>query len=211
MKKINFDKKKIKVVIFDFDDTMYNISTWKNWAPYVEKMLIKLLGSKAKAEKFIVKHNINYMTNGQGIAVAMINEFGSAENMRKYLYDNIFDIWEDAEIVGLSSDDFAPIRNKYKMYVASNSQTNHVFEHMKKVGIDVSMFEGVYQNDFIKENPTKQIAYKQILERENIRPEEAVMIGDSFANDIVPAVELGMQGVWIECLDDVREIISLLK
>ena len=37
------------------------------------------------------------------------------------------------------------------------------------------------------------------------------MVGDSYANDIVPAVTMGMQGVWITGPNDVRAFISELN
>ena len=211
MKKLAFNKDKLKVVIFDFDDTIYNISSWANWSPYVKIMLADILGSQKNAEIFIKKHKISYSTSGQQIAVALIDELGSAEKMCKYLYENILDIWDGTTITHLNNKDFQPIRGKYKLFIASNSQTNHVIEHLNRMGIDLNIFDAVYQNDFKKENPTKQMVYKRILTDEKISPEEAIMIGDSYINDIVPAVELGMQGVWVECLDEVRKIIAELK
>ena len=210
MKSLNFNKEKLKVVIFDFDDTIYNISSWKNWGPYVKEMLTEILGSQDNAEKFVEKHNISYSTNGQQIAVALIHELGSAKKMCEYLSKNIFDIWAGTTITHLTNEDFQPIIGKYKLYVLSNSPTTYVLKHLEKMGIDENIFDKICQNDFESNNPTKQVIYKNILKKENLKPDEAVMIGDSYLNDIVPAVELGMQGVWINGLDEVRKIIEKL-
>ncbi|MBQ0090509.1 MAG: HAD hydrolase-like protein, partial [Prevotellaceae bacterium] len=32
----------------------------------------------------------------------------------------------------------------------------------------------------------------------NIKPEEAVMIGDSYKNDIQPTTEIGMSAIWLK-------------
>ena len=211
MKSVNFDKDKLKVVIFDFDDTIYHISSWKNWGPYVEKMLIKILGSKKEADAFVSKHGISYTSAGQQIAVALLNEIGSAKKMCDFLANEMFDIWDGTIIKHLSNEDFESIKTKYVLYIVSNGQRCYVIHHLGKMGIDTNIFKEIYNNDFLIENPTKQLVFNQILKQENIKPEEAVMIGDSYANDIVPAVTMGMQGVWITGPDEVREVISQIK
>lgn len=211
MKSLNFDKKKLKVVIFDFDDTIYHISSWKNWGTYVKGMLKTILGGEKQAQEFVLRHGISFGASGQQVAIALINEFGSAEKMCDYLKEYKFDIWKDTVISHLSNEDFKPLIGKYKLYILSNGHREYVLHHLDKMGIDARIFKGVYNNAFKPENPTKQVMYGQILKQEKIKPEEAVMVGDSYANDIVPAVTMGMQGVWITGPNDVRAFISELN
>jgi FMN phosphatase YigB (HAD superfamily) len=44
--------------------------------------------------------------------------------------------------------------------------------------------------------PDKEF-FRQALKRLNAAPHEVVMIGDTYRNDILPAIELGMQTVWV--------------
>ena len=39
--------------------------------------------------------------------------------------------------------------------------------------------------------------YREALQRADVQPQEAVMIGDTYLNDIAPALELGMRAIWI--------------
>lgn len=44
--------------------------------------------------------------------------------------------------------------------------------------------------------PDKEF-FRQALERLNAEPRDVVMIGDTYKNDILPAIELGMRTVWV--------------
>jgi HAD superfamily hydrolase (TIGR01549 family) len=44
--------------------------------------------------------------------------------------------------------------------------------------------------------PDKEF-FRQALDRLNVEPSEVVMIGDTYKNDILPAIELGMRTVWV--------------
>jgi len=211
MAKEKFDPNKVKVVIFDFDDTIYNTDSWKYWETYVELMLTHILGNKNRVNDFLNKHGISCRTNGQQIATALIAEIGSAKEMTDYLAENIYDIWDGTHIISLNNEDFKVIKNKYKLYIVSNGARAYVLCHLKKIGIDESIFEEIYQNDFENHNPTKQVVYSKIIKKEKVTPEEVIMIGDSYTNDIVPALNLGMQGVWVNDLNDVRATISALE
>lgn len=48
------------------------------------------------------------------------------------------------------------------------------------------------------------------LEKLDVRPDEAVMIGDTYSHDILPALKLGMQAIWVLARPD-RESESIIK
>ena len=198
------------MVIFDFDDTIYNVSSWQGWGEYVRVMLTTILGSEEKAEKLLKTHNISYSTNGQQIATALVHEIGSAGEMIEYLNNNIYDFWVN-EVVHLETKDFKKLAKKYSLYIVSNSPIGYLNYHLDKMGIDRSLFKGIYQNDFEREDQTKKVVYAKIIKAEGCEPSEAVMIGDSYANDIVPAIGLGIRGAWINTISDVRNIIKRLE
>lgn len=53
-----------------------------------------------------------------------------------------------------------------------------------------------YENShFCKPNPRY---YQEILDRLDCRPDEAIMIGDDWENDIEPAARAGLRTYWIE-------------
>ena len=58
-----------------------------------------------------------------------------------------------------------------------------------------------------KPNPDN---FRQALAELNIEPNEAVMIGDTFRHDILPAIEIGIRAVWVLARPE-REIESLIR
>ena len=57
--------------------------------------------------------------------------------------------------------------------------------------------------------PDKRI-FQKVLDDLSIKPEEAVMIGDTYTHDIEPAIELGLKTVWVLARPD-REIDSIIN
>jgi FMN phosphatase YigB (HAD superfamily) len=52
--------------------------------------------------------------------------------------------------------------------------------------------------------------FRTVLHDLDVTPEEAIMIGDTYEHDILPAIRLGMQTVWVLCRPD-REAESLVR
>ena len=75
------------------------------------------------------------------------------------------------------------------------------------------MFSGIYSTP-IKANKTntKDVAYLDIIKRENIKPSELLAIGDRFKVDIEPALKIGASGILINKPRDLKFIIeNILK
>ena len=81
---------------------------------------------------------------------------------------------------------------------------------MKKMGINRKYFKKIYQNNFLKSDMSKAVAYKKILKKEKVKPTQIVVIGDNYHNDILPALDLGMQGACVGGLEDVRTVLGNL-
>ena len=96
----------------------------------------------------------------------------------------------------------------HTVYIVSNSLSNHIKHYMKVLGISHSWFKGVYSNRFMKKDMTKKPYYKKIIERENCKPNEVYVFGDSNKSDIVPAKELGMNGYEIPSATMIPEIVT---
>lgn len=61
-------------------------------------------------------------------------------------------------------------------------------------------FAGLFEKVYIV--PEKDPAlYRDILERAGLKPEEAVMVGDSLRSDILPALEVGMSAIYISSIN----------
>ncbi|MFQ3548689.1 MAG: HAD family hydrolase [Armatimonadota bacterium] len=63
-----------------------------------------------------------------------------------------------------------------------------------------------------KRKPEKENFYK-ILNTLKVKPEEVVMVGDTYTHDILPAIEIGMKTIWILARPDkeAESIIDILN
>lgn len=83
-----------------------------------------------------------------------------------------------------------------------------IYRRLAWAGVDdldfafVSSSENVH---FTKPNPQY---YEEILARVGVEPDEAIMVGDGVANDIIPARQVGMNTFWIDLgLPTTNEVI----
>lgn len=87
----------------------------------------------------------------------------------------------------------------YDVVIATNPLfPRHAIEHrLDWAGVSDFPFRLVttYENShFSKPNPRY---YQEILEVVGCRPQEGIMVGDDFENDIAPAMEVGLHTYWI--------------
>ena len=90
------------------------------------------------------------------------------------------------------------IRNKgYKIGIISNSSLYDevMINCFKKVELDryIDTYTFSY---YLKIGKPKKEVFEVALNRMNVRPNEAVMVGDNLVSDIKPAQDLGLTGVW---------------
>lgn len=197
----------IRVVIFDFDDTLYRGTDWRHWGDFVKCFFTEFLGDENKAICFMKKHKITHKTLGADIVKAMVADFGSGEAFLKYQEENIYPLTLET-IKHIKNEELKKLKKCCKLYIVSNSSVRYVKHYLDKFEIDESNFAGIFQNDFVGDNPSKGVAYSNILDIECVEPSQVLVVGDNYNNDIVPALNLGMQGKCINCLESVEEIIE---
>lgn len=57
---------------------------------------------------------------------------------------------------------------------------------------DLSLFDGIIINEFKTENSSKQEFFESLMKKHNVKPDEVLIIGDSYKHDIIPAKNLKM-------------------
>lgn len=101
------------------------------------------------------------------------------------------------------------LKTNYKIGLISNSslfsiellkQSSSLFDY-----IDYPLFS--FEVNIIK--PDLGI-FKKMLEESNYKPSEAVMIGDSFEDDIVPARKLGMNAIHFQNYEQLKKELASL-
>lgn len=85
---------------------------------------------------------------------------------------------------------------KYNVYLLSNAQAVFTTLELKMLGI-YDIFDKIFiSSDYRVKKPNLEF-YKLALEKTNSLPENSMMIGNDFVNDIAPARKLGMGTVFI--------------
>lgn len=188
-------EQKLKVIVFDFDNTLYVGDVWGDYYDYSVSMLSKIL-PKDKAKEIADEsksNNYNYINNDHIIAT-----------LKKYNYDyvtfvknlikNTYIHTGKAEVI---SDEFLKeLKNKYHIYIATMSNENYLNHYIEKYKINKDYFKGIYSADLLAEDNSKVPLFKKIIEKEKVMPEEVLMVGDSYMHDILPAQLLGMQTLY---------------
>lgn len=205
---MNISKENLKVIIFDFDDTVYNGADWSSWGEYVEEFLKGVFNNNLnKVEEFVKNYNITNKTNGQTIAKATIETMGSAKAFVKFLDKKLYPIYSDS-LRWIENQYFETLSKKYSLYIVSNSSTVHTKHYLKYFKINKSYFKKIYRNSFLKEDITKAVVYKEIIKREKVNAEEILIIGDNYNNDIVPALGLGINGIHSTTLEQTKQVLE---
>lgn len=182
----------IKVVAFDFDNTLYNGYVFKNYREYLKEILTKYFKNEDKAENFLIDcfKEDNHYTNK---AVSLrLQELGySAKRFVKLLGKHIYKHACIPEII--STEFLKELAKKYHLYIATMSTSQYLKHYMKKFNIDRRLFKKCYSVDLSAKNISKKDIYYKLLKREKISKDELLMIGDNPVEDIETAKEVGIK------------------
>jgi putative hydrolase of the HAD superfamily len=85
----------------------------------------------------------------------------------------------------------------YPMAVVSNGQRVFSWLELRYLGLDKYFQFILFSSDFGHKKPDPRI-FLEAAKRLGLEPEEIMYIGDSFDNDIVPSVKLGMKALHVE-------------
>ncbi len=206
----------IKVVIFDFDDTLYsdtNPLPWKNFCiKTVEYFLKKLKVEDSENILNIVKNSgfsdrqlIKFIVS-LGVKEKDVKDYMKSHNIEGNAFENCKKV---------SNTTLRDFQQYFVMYIVSNSLETSVQDNMELLKIDSSFFKDIISN---KEDSKKK-EYENIIKREGILPNELLVIGNSYSSDILPALEIGANGkvvtsadfLFEDFFDDKGELISNIQ
>lgn len=203
----------IKVVIFDFDDTLYsdtNPLPWKNFCIKTVEYFLK----KLKVED---SENILNIVKNSGFSdrqlIKFIVSLGAKEkDVKDYMKSHNIEGNAFENCKKVSNTTLRDFQQYFVMYIVSNSLETSVQDNMELLKIDSSFFKDIISN---KEDSKKK-EYENIIKREGILPNELLVIGNSYSSDILPALEIGANGkvvtsadfLFEDFFDDKGELIS---
>lgn len=198
----------IKVVVFDFDDTLYNTDVWYKWAKFCNDAIKKCLPSYTEQQivDFVETYDLMSACNGNAIAEALIKETGNDTAWEK-LRD---DLYAEAKGVKFANNDIiSKFSENFNLYIVSFSPVSFIEYYSNKYNFDLSNFKNILGNDESKCDNNKRKVFEQIIIENNIKPSEMCIIGDNYSRDIIPAKELGCEAIQVSNIDEISE--NLLK
>jgi putative hydrolase of the HAD superfamily len=222
----------IKIIIFDADGTLYKINKDNAYEKLYSYLSQKLKVSKEKIKeehqklmkelKFLLEPEKRKYSYGLKIFFEEYNFYNPVVlNRALELFWN--QIIEDLIINPEAIKVFEDLKKKFKLVIASdefieilNKKLNKVFGDWKDYFIFIVTPESVN-----KMKPSKKY-YEIILEKTETKPEETLVIGDSWERDLEPAKSLRIKTIlisnekngepdfWIRDIKDILEIVENL-
>lgn len=205
----------IKVVVFDYDLTLYNITPeyYNVWDDYTNKMLPAIFGqvSQVEFQNLVEAFEIKPPHTVEKVARACLYQFGTAEPLLNYMFNNPYEQdYKNMRYVG--SNTMCEFANNATLYIVSNAPSNNIERQLNTIaGIDSKLFKGIFTNEHKPCCPDKSYILKQILKIENINPQEMLVVGDSFFSDILPAQKIGAKTYQINEKNNLEKLLILLK
>lgn len=208
MEKIMVNKKEIKVIIFDFDDTLYNGQVWENWGKHTKKYVCS---NFENPDDIFKKYDLTSNSNWTSYVKMTIAEKGTSKPCYDYQMNNVCEL-NLSNAVAVDSNRLRELSKKYQLFIVSNSSMTHLNYYSEKMGIDLKCFTGIFDNQFKPENLTKTLRYQEIIDTYKLKPDSILVLGDNPKNDIEPAIAMGMNGECVRNLSETYQIFDeLLK
>lgn len=197
---------KVKVIIFDFDGTLYCGEDFKKAPEYHRQVINTILADKDKLKLFEEKYPKYYNMSSYKIAEALEKEFGMAKDYVEYERTHLFPL--DLEnITPINPDFLYELSQKIPLVIVSNSTFEHQRFYLNQFGIDLNIFSDFYKNTFDTPNG-KGDYYLEVAEKYNCKCDEILVLGDNYEPDILPAIKLGMRGYHVKNIDQVKDVIN---
>lgn len=190
------NKKKIKCIVMDFDNTLYSNGDWSHEHEtfgkyFVEKGLLPEYETAEEKLAYIEELYPQYHIIQGTFAYLRDNGIDDSE-YRQFNEDNICEIRGD-DTVFVDAKVISELSKYYKLYVISDSSQSYLRFYMEDAGINLNNFEEILSNDYSDECYTKLPMMKKVLKDTGLKPDEILMIGDSAKSDITPAKLMGFQ------------------
>ena len=203
---------KIKNLIFDLDNTLYDFSkVWKISNKLVFEYLeydklttyeefFKLYKSvNNQLVKEVLKGSLKIIELRDKRLMLTLEQFGlnlTVEDCNFYYekqFEYILESITPDEEVNLK---IRQLQDKYNMIILTNGKSYEQRMKLKKLGLE-NIFK-LYISGETHISKPKEKAFLNVLETEGILAVETMMIGDSLYHDIVPAKKLGLKTCLVE-------------
>lgn len=187
----------IKRVIFDIDNTLI---PWKDeYFNEINNVLDELKVEHIEQDYIEIKKALGeyeneYYTFDRKLMMNFINNYTKKNYPEEFIY-KVTKKWAncvpekiDANIIKL----LEYLKIKYELVILTDWYGDQQTERLEKIDI-LKYFPKVYFAENTKRKPFKEAFMQAIGDN---KPEECIMIGDSFERDIQGALNAGLQAIW---------------
>lgn len=202
-----FNAVKITHVCLDADDTLWeNEPHFRRTENQFYALLKHKLSQKEAADKLFQTEMANLETFGYGVkgftlsmietALDTLDGEEAAETARKILNLGKNLLTEPVVLLPGVRETLKKLSAKYRLAVITKGDLLAQECKLEQSGL-LPFFERV---EIVSKKDSS--VYRDIFQAWGIRPENALMAGNSLKSDVLPAIEAGAQGVWIPCEDN---------
>ena len=196
--------KRIKVIAFDADDTLWDCQSWFD---DVERKCCELLKPWATArevsEGLFATERKNLSLTGYGTKAFTLSLIENAvrvshEQLTGEIVMQLIDLGK--ELLNFPTTPLPEVQEtlqqladlrRYRLVVFTKGELMDQENKLRRSGL-----EGFFSHMETVSNKTEK-EYRQLCENLNVAPEETVMVGNSFRSDIAPALEAGASAIHI--------------
>jgi len=203
----------IKAILFDLDDTLFDHkhasreglrSVWKRYTCFQEMTLDEF---ELEHRKLLEKVHYSQVLSGR-----LSVEEARAERFKIAFLDKGVEVDFDtsrnaAEIYRLSyqknnrkvkgaEDLLKLLKKNYKTGIVTNNLVSEQVAKLKEIGLD-GYIDLMVTSEEMRVTKPHSLLFTTALEKLGVEAAEAVMIGDSWDNDIVGAHAVGMKCIWL--------------
>ncbi|MCG9552584.1 HAD family hydrolase [Vibrio sp. Isolate31] len=117
--------------------------------------------------------------------------------------------WETVKGVSGAQALLAEMSKHHNIYIATNaadSSKTDIIRAFERVGLS-KYIDGYFCKASIGLSKYEPGFYPAIISQLGIKPQEITMIGDTLEKDIYPALEAGLQAVWLNTEGDIADTI----
>ncbi len=199
----------IKAIFFDYYGTLVNVG--RPFDKIKQWFEIKLRSHNANVD--IDRFNLNFskqrakllytgffMTGMQLLTESYkrtCEKFGVAAYIDEFIWEVTY-LFTEPIAFQKTAEIIAKLKQRYKIALITNADNNFLYESIKKNSFDFDFI--VSSEDACCNKPGYGIFY-HAMSVANLPVNQLLMVGDSIAEDIIPAKELGMDVIWLNMED----------
>lgn len=202
----------IKIIVFDFDETLYSHPKALDfYIKFIKDAIINLSNNSTEEAMDIIRRYGFDQRGEKRVSFGKVcEEFGiKKEAWEAYKTTHFFEV-DYATADTVDNELLRALAQKYSLFLLSNELIEHLEYKAKKLNIDLSVFEKILAPSKQKNSLSiiKKEEYKKIIHEYDISPSEILAIGDRYQVDIAPLVELGGQGIQISNTTELTNLIN---